>query len=91
MLDICATSELEAISMFSQLFLPEMNTGHHKIYGSYKICEIAHDSTALLSWLCPGMDLKELQSELMVQTWDAIYDMYDPEEQLQNFNSIVLW
>jgi hypothetical protein len=93
LLDICATSEPEAVKMFSQLSLPEMNTGHDMIYGSYKICEIAQNTAALPHYYRDygRIDLEQLQSDLMVQTWDAIYDMYDPEEQLQHFNSIVLW
>jgi hypothetical protein len=46
LLDICATSKSEAINMFSQLSLPDMNTRHDMIYGSYKICDIAQDSAA---------------------------------------------
>jgi hypothetical protein len=87
MLDIYATSELEATSMFSQFSLPEMNTGHDIIYGSYKICEIDQESIALPHYYCDygRMDVEQLQSDLM-QFMDAIYDKHD----LDDLNGVVV-
>jgi Reverse transcriptase (RNA-dependent DNA polymerase) len=95
LIDICATCEPDSIDFFTQLSLPEMNTDHDLIYGSYKIAETANLNSPVQApqyyRSYSRINMEQLQADVNAQNWSAIFDMPDPDDQLQLFNSIILW
>jgi hypothetical protein len=94
LLDVCATSRPEAIEMTSQLSLPGMNTSHDLIYGAYRVCDMIHTETAQEPHYYRNFNRinnEQLQLDIEAQNWLDIYNMTDPDQQLQHLNKIVLW
>jgi Reverse transcriptase (RNA-dependent DNA polymerase) len=94
LIDICASCDPDSIKMFSQISLPGMNTGHDLIYGSYEICEVAQNNVEVPHHFYRSYDrihMEQLIADIEAQDWSAIYNMSDPDQQLQHFNKIIIW
>jgi hypothetical protein len=93
-IDIFATSSPDSVTMFSQLSLSPMNSDHVLIYGAYKVCDVAPIQSvtdAKFFRKYNRIDIQQLHNDVLVQDWSAIFDMPDPDQQLQHFNNIVKW
>jgi hypothetical protein len=94
LIDVCAMSEPDSIQMFSQISLPEMNTDHDHIYGACKNCEDDNETIHQEPEIFRNynrFDMEQLKSDIYAQTWNALYGMADPEDQIQYFNAIIIW
>jgi hypothetical protein len=76
-LDICASSEPDAMKMFSQISLPEMSTDHDLVSGVYHIFEVLE-----------GPAHPVVLDDIYVHICSPIYETSNPEAQIQHFISI---
>jgi hypothetical protein len=80
---------------FTQIAWPEINTEHDLIYGSYKIIDAVNQDSSKDITQCyrsySRINMEQLQADVKTQNCFAIFELTDPDEQLQHFNHITLW
>jgi hypothetical protein len=71
-----------------------MNTEYDLIYGSYKIVDTAnqHSPNDVPQYYrsYSKINQEQLQADVSTKNWSAIFDITDPDNQLQHFNQIIL-
>jgi Reverse transcriptase (RNA-dependent DNA polymerase) len=71
-----------------------MSSDHDLIYGTVKICEVIQtppDRVPQFYRSYNHINYDQLYHDVEVQNWSAIFEMPDPDEQIQHFNAIVSW
>jgi Reverse transcriptase (RNA-dependent DNA polymerase) len=93
LIDICATTESQQVTFFTQIPLPGMSTQHDLIYGSLKICENPENipsSTTFFYRDYERINIEALHADVLSRDWFQLYNIACTDEQVELLNTILL-